>query len=61
MLVVRPNKRRMQRFRDSPSENALAGGRGSPFVSRPRLVPVFLGAGIAIVIVLGLIALYVRF
>jgi hypothetical protein len=60
MLVVKPNKRRMRYFRDSPAENALTDQHHRPFASRPRWTHVFLTAGIAGAIVLGLIALYPR-
>jgi hypothetical protein len=53
MLVVKPNPRRMQYMRDSPSENT--GGRR--FVHRLRWKRVFLAASIAGVIVVGLWAL----
>ena len=64
MLVVRPNKRRMRYFRDSPSENALtdsrsenalAGMRGGRSVGRLRWVRVLLAVGIAGAVVVGLI------
>ena len=55
MLVVKPNKRRMRYFRDSPSENALAGMRGSRSVGRVRWARVFLSVGIAGAVVVGLI------
>jgi|HubBroStandDraft_6_1064221.scaffolds.fasta_scaffold292116_2 hypothetical protein len=53
MLVVKPNPRRMRYMRDSPSENSV---RGSRPVDRVRWERVFLAAGIAGVIVVGLIA-----
>jgi hypothetical protein len=53
MLVVKPNPRRMRYMRDSPSENSVRGGR---LVDRLRWERVFLVAGIAGVIVVGLIA-----
>ena len=53
MLVVKPNPRRMRYMRDSPSENSV---RCSRFVDRLRWERVFLAAGIAGVIVVGLIA-----
>jgi hypothetical protein len=53
MLVVKPNPRRMRYMRDSPSENSA---RGSRFADRLRWERVFLAAGIAGAIVVGLIA-----
>jgi hypothetical protein len=61
MLVVKPNKRRMRQFRDSPAENGLARTPGSGYANGPRWGRGFLAAGIAGVIVLGIIALYLRF
>ena len=63
MLVVRPNKRRMRRFRDSPSENSIPNSRGSRVFGRPRGARVFLAASISVAVVLGVIVLsgYVRF
>jgi hypothetical protein len=57
MLVVKPNKRRMRYFRDSPSENALAGMRGIRSAGRLRSERVFIALGVAGVVVAGLIAL----
>lgn len=57
MLVVKPNPRRMQQFRNSPAENALAGSRGRRFLNRPQWGRAFLSIGIAVVIVAGLFAL----
>jgi hypothetical protein len=61
MLVVKPNKRRMRQFRDSPAENALADSRGSRFAGGLRWERVFLAAGIGCVVVLGLIVLTAHF
>jgi hypothetical protein len=58
MLVVKPNKRRLQQFRDSPAENALAGTRRNRSANGPQWSRVALAAGIAGIIVLGLIALH---
>jgi hypothetical protein len=52
MLVVKPNPRRMRYMRDSPAENSM---RDPQPVN--RLWWVFLAAGIAGVVVAGLIAL----
>lgn len=57
MLVVRPNKRRMRHFRDSPAESALSGTRGDRFVGGLRWGRVFLAAGLAGLVVVGLIML----
>lgn len=57
MLVVKPNKRRMRQFRDSPAENALAPTRGSRLAGRPQWGRVFASVAVAGIVVVGLIAL----
>jgi len=55
MLVVKPNPRRMQYMRDSPSETGGVRDRRLPY--RLRWDRVLLAIGIAGVIVVGLIEL----
>jgi hypothetical protein len=55
MLVVKPNPRRMQYMRDSPSENGSM--RRRRLVYRLGWERVLLAAGITGVVVIGLIAL----
>jgi hypothetical protein len=57
MLVVKPNKRRMRYFRDSPSENSLARMRGGRSVGRVQWGRVLLSVGVAGAVVVGLIVL----
>ena len=66
MLVVRPNKRRMRYMRDSPAENALTDRRsnrfiGGRFTGGPRWDRVVLAAGIAGVVVVGLIVVVAHY
>jgi hypothetical protein len=51
----------MRKFRDSPSENALAGMSGGRSVDRGRWGRVFFAAGVVGAIVVGLIALTAAF
>jgi hypothetical protein len=47
----------MRHFRDSPAESALSGTRGDRFVGGLRWGRVFLAAGLAGLVVVGLIML----
>jgi hypothetical protein len=56
MLVVKPNPRRMQYMRDSPSET-IVGVRGRRIVDRLRWGRVFLAAAGVAIVVAGVVAL----
>jgi hypothetical protein len=59
MLVVKPNPRRMQYMRDSPSE--IGTVRGRRLVDRLRWERVLVAAGVAGIIIAGLIVLATQY
>jgi len=60
MLVVKPNPRRMQYMRDSPSEG-MGRQRGRGFTERLRWGQILLAAGVVGAGIIGLIVLASQF